>query len=64
MFCFWLSPWVIVLVLFYYWWTDRDIGQQPLTWFMMWACCYQTSPENMIIWIGLVKLFQIIYMRV
>jgi hypothetical protein len=49
--------------LFFYWKTDRVIGEQPLIWFTIWACCLQTSPENFIIWIGLVKLFQIIYRR-
>ena len=59
----WFTPWVIPMVLFFYWLTGRAIGEQPRIWFFIWACCMQSTSDNMLVWIGLVKLFQIAYLR-
>ena len=56
--------WVIPAVLFYLWITGSQVSSNGLAFLVYWFSCLQSTPENFIIWIGLVKLFQIVYLRV
>ena len=55
--------WVIPAVMFYLWITGSQVSSNGLAFLVYWFSCLQSTPENFIIWIGLVKLFQIIYLR-
>jgi hypothetical protein len=55
--------WVIPAVLFFLWTTGTRISENGFAFLVYWFSCLQSTPENFIIWIGLVKLFEIIYRR-
>jgi len=59
-----LSMWVIPAVMVYLWATGTRISDNGFGLLVYWFSCLQSSPENFIWWIGLVMLFQIIYLRV
>jgi hypothetical protein len=57
--------WVIPAVLFYLWAIGaQGISANGFVLLVYWFSCLQSTPENFIVWIGLVKLFQIVYLRV